>query len=373
MQIINFIKSQSVLFISFILALSTVFIIPPDSEYPAYINFSTLILLFCLMGAVAGFRKCGIFKKLSDTLTMKCSSLRALTFVMMNVCFFTSMFITNDVALLTFVPVTVLIFDSLEIQDNKSCIAAIVIETAAANLGSMLLPTGNPQNIFLCSKFDITPLNLLQTLIPFGIISYVILSLSILLISKTEIKTATTEKNITTDFSKRTPFLCCGVFIISLLTVSGLINEYVCLAICTLLLITADFKLFAKIDYALLATFVCFFVFTGNIGRIPAVQSLLESIINGKELAVSVFLSQIISNVPAAVLASSFTDNSEMLLIGTNIGGLGTPIASLASLIAYKLYMTGKSSNSGRFMLFFLIYNFAFLSVLFISALVLNS
>lgn len=369
--LVKFFRKQSVLCISFICAAASAFIVPPDKEYIGYINSTTLILLFCLMGAVAGFESCGIFRKLSDTLTSGCRNLRALVFVLMNVCFFSSMLVTNDVALITFVPVTVMVFSKLALKKNSPLIWTVVIETAAANLGSMLLPTGNPQNIFLCSEYAITPVNLIKTLGPFGILSYIILSLSILLIPVQEIKSKITEaKKGEEAVSVRTAILCAVVFIVSLLTVSGIINEYICLGVCVLLLAAADIKCFAKIDYSLLLTFVFFFVFSGNIGRIETLQSFLSEAVQGRELVSSVLTSQIISNVPAAVLLSGFTDNAGELLIGTNIGGLGTPIASLASLISYRIYAAEKESSGGKYMLCFLAYNVIFLVLLLAAALV---
>lgn len=368
---INFFKSQSVLCISMAAAVISAVFVVPDAQYIEYINFSTLILLFCLMGAVSGFRECGIFRKLSDSLMHKSSSLRKIVWILMNICFFSSMLITNDVALITFVPVTVVIFDSMKTQNKTALITAVVIETAAANLGSMLLPIGNPQNIFLCSEYELTPFYLIRNILPYGVISYIVLTLSVLLIPKSNIEPVEETEASCYKMSLRTAALSCAIFIVSLLTVAGILNEYICLAVSLLLILAANWKLLLNIDYALLATFVCFFVFSGNIGRIDAVQSFLENAVNGHELETAVIASQVISNVPSAVLLSTFTEQAKLLLIGTNIGGLGTPIASLASLIAYRLYMTGKNSSTGKFMVIFLVYNAVFLGILFASAKIL--
>lgn len=367
---ISFFKKQSVLCIAFIVAVISAFFVPPDSGYIGYINFSTLILLFCLMGAVAGLNSCGVFGRLSDFLIRKCSNLRAVVFALMNVCFFSSMLITNDVALITFVPVTVMIFKSLKLKSNAPLIWAVIIETASANLGSMMLPTGNPQNIFLCSQYGITPPELVKTLLPFGIISYILLSVSILMIPKISCG-VTQEKSERSDFSMKKVVLCSAIFIISLLTVAGILNEYICLAVSLVLILACDFRLLSKIDYGLLLTFVFFFIFTGNIGCIDAVSEFLSNIVSGNELAVSVLSSQLISNVPASVLLSTFTDNAKLLLIGTNLGGLGTPVASLASLISYRLYASDKDSASGKYMALFMLYNVVFLALLCISAFII--
>jgi len=363
-KLFSFIKSQAVLCIAFVLACTTMFIVPPTVEYIDYINFSTLILLFSLMGAVAGFNKCGIFQRLSDLIVKKCKSIRMIAFLLINICFFSSMFITNDVALLTFVPVTVLLFEGVKYKNRFPLIFTVVLETVAANLGSMLLPTGNPQNIYLCSYFGILPFTLIKTLFPFGVLSYILLSISVLFLPKTEISSVNNSGKNSNDFSWITVIFCTAIFVISLLTVSGIINEYICLIVSLILILASGTEIFGKIDYSLIFTFVFFFVFVGNLGNIATVRDFLSNIINGKEIIISVLSSQIFSNVPAAILLSGFTDKAEFLLIGTNIGGLGTPIASLASLISFRLYMGSKEASAGKYMSVFLLYNFIFQLIL---------
>lgn len=369
----DFIKAQPVLFISALLALLSMLAVPPNKSYIKYINFSTVILLFSLMGAVCGFRKCGIFDRMSDSIKRKSVSLRLPVFLLINICFFSSMFITNDVALITFVPVTLMLFSDMKSHSGFPLIFTIVLETAAANLGSMLLPTGNPQNIFLCSRFGISPAVLIKTLLPFGIVSYIILSVSVFLLPKIKPTSTSKEKSDKAVISKRTAVLCSMIFIISMLTVSGIINEYICLISAVILILLSDADIFRRIDYALLLTFVCFFIFTGNLGKIDAVKNLIADIIIGKELIVSVLTSQIFSNVPAAILLSGFTDKADLLLIGTNIGGLGTPIASLASLISFNIYSSFENSKPGKYMIVFLIFNLFLLVILLITAFIIRS
>ncbi len=370
-KLITFIKSQAVLCIAFILSCITMFIVPPNTDYIGYIDFSTLILLFALMGAVEGFNKCGIFKKLSDFLVKKCRSVRTIAFLLINICFFTSMFITNDVALLTFVPVTVIIFSKVQTKSSAPLIFTVILETVAANLGSMLLPTGNPQNIYLCSYFGLSPITLIKTLIPFGVLSYILLTVSVLLLPKQQISAINNVNTVDDKFSWLTVVSCIIIFVISLLTVSGIINEYICLAVSILLILISGADIFRKIDYSLIFTFVFFFIFVGNLGTISSVKDFLSDIIYGREILISVLSSQIFSNVPAAILLSGFTDKAEYLLIGTNIGGLGTPIASLASLISFRLYMSGKDASAGKYMGIFLIYNTIFLLILFLLSVIL--
>lgn len=361
-KIKKFLCTQTVLAVSLLCALISMIIIPPSGKYLSYINFSTLILLFCLMAAVAGFNNTGIFVKISSFLTSKCHSARLLTFILMNVCFFSSMLITNDVALITFVPVTTALFSSAGINKKNNLIFAVIIETAAANLGSMMTPIGNPQNIFICSNYQLYPSDFIKIMLPYGIISYIILSAMTFLIKNEKIEPI---KNISKNpLPKIKILMYSAVFIICILTVSGFINEYICLALCCFIIAAADFKIFAKVDYALLATFVCFFIFSGNIGNIEKIQVFISSVINGNEIISSALISQIISNVPSAVLLSGFTQNAGKLLVGVNIGGLGTPIASLASLISYKYYTKSENARNGKYMTFFIITGFIMLIIM---------
>lgn len=361
-KIKDFFRSQTVLAVSLICAVISAFIVPPSGEYLSYINFSTLILLFCLMSAVAGFTDTGIFIRISSFLTSKCGSARFLTFILMNICFFSSMLITNDVALITFVPVTIALFSSAGIDKKNNLIFAVIIETASANLGSMMTPIGNPQNIFICSYYGLSSSDFFVTMLPYGIASYIMLSLMTFLINDQKIEPI---RNIQSNsVPKMKALIYSAIFIICILTVSGFINQYICLAVCLLLILVSDVRIFAKVDYALLATFVCFFIFSGNTGNIDRIQSFISSVISGNEIIASVITSQVISNVPSAVLLSGFTDNAEKLLVGVNIGGLGTPVASLASLISYKYYSEFENAENGKYMLLFMLINFVMLLIM---------
>ena len=364
-------KHQPVLCIAAVLTLISMFFVPPSLHYFDYINANTLILLFALMGAVAGLRMCGVFKKMASVLTQKCNSSRRLAFFMMTICFIMSMFITNDVALLTFVPITLLIYsESSEKSCNLALIWTVILETVAANLGSMLLPTGNPQNIYICSFYSMTPSELIQVLLPYGIIAYALLCLSLLLLPKCQI-VAKKEKATSNKFSWKTTICCILVFIISLLTVAGYVPSLFCFISAIVLLAIANPRIFIKIDYMLLATFVCFFIFTGNLGSIDQIRNLISQILTDHELTISILSSQVFSNVPAAILLSGFTNEAKLLLTGVNLGGLGTPIASMASLISFQLYSNEKHELSGKYMVRFLIYNFLLLAILYVVSLIL--
>ena len=354
-----FFRLQPVLVIAFFAALATVFIIPPDSGYKGYCSRTVLIQLFALMLAVSGFRSIGVFDCATRYILQKTGSLRSLGRIMILICFFTSMLVTNDVALLTFVPLTVLIY--ARIDDEKSRIMTIVLETAAANLGSMMTPIGNPQNLFLYDEFHMTAAGFIRTMLPIGGISLVLLMAASFILPKTECAAPESE---TVSVSKMKAAVYGVLFTLCLCSVLRLVPDYVCLIAAVAAALICDVKLLGKIDYALLATFVCFFVFVGNLARIGAVSDFFCNILSGREIVVAAALSQIISNVPAAVMLASFTDNGKELLIGVNIGGLGTLVASLASLISFQIYRKSEGAQPLRYLAAFTLTSLAFLAVL---------
>ncbi len=352
-------SQNAVFFISFLAAVISVIFVPPNKEYFGYIDINVIIMLFCLMGVVVAFRSIGVFDIITDFLLKKTVSSRMIAFILMNLCFFTSMLVTNDVSLITFVPLTIGV--ACYSKDKLFLIKTLIIETAAANLGSMMTPLGNPQNLYIYSHYNLSIMDFIKTLLPIGILSYGLLSLSILLIKKGEIPYS--EKNIT--IPEKTPFLVYTIlFFICILSVAGITNKFFCLIITIIALVLCNRKIFIKIDYMLLATFICFFIFVGNISAIDSINNFISNALTGREIVFSAILSQIISNVPAAVMLSEFTENSSSLLAGVNIGGLGTPIASLASLITYRYYSASENSKNGKFMKIFLIYNFIFFAII---------
>lgn len=358
-KIIKFVKAQPVLVIAFLAALVTVFIIPPDSGYGGYINRSVLIQLFCLMTAIGGFRSVGIFENSTAILLKKAGNIRRLGIIFAIVCFFTSMLVTNDVALITFVPLTLMVFD--RIKDEKSRILTIVLETAAANLGSMVTPFGNPQNLFIYDKYKLTLGDFFGTMLPSATVSLVLLLLMCMILPKEK---CTAESSAAQNISKTKTAIYSALFIVCLLTVFRVIPDWMCLIIAVVTALATNYRLLLKVDYGLLATFICFFVFVGNIARVEAVKEFVSGILAERELVVSVALSQIISNVPAAVMLSGFTNNGKELLLGVNLGGLGTIIASLASLISFQYYKASEGAKSLRYMGVFTVVNVVLLAAL---------
>jgi len=352
-------SENAVFFIALLAAVISMFFVPPSMEYMEYVDINVIIMLFCLMGVVAALRSIGIFDIITDFLLKKTVSSRMIVFILMNLCFFSSMLVTNDVALITFVPLTIGIASYS--KDRLFLIKTLIIETAAANLGSMMTPLGNPQNLYIYSHYGLSASDFITTLLPIGILSYTLLSLSVFLIKKNEIPY--NEIKLSRP-SKISVTIYISLFIVCILAVANIVNKYVCLAVTVIVLLLFCRKVFLKIDYMLLATFVCFFVFVGNISAVDNISSFISEILVGSETVFSAVLSQIISNVPAAVMLSEFTDNATALLAGVNIGGLGTPVASLASLITYKFYSVLKDSENGKFMKIFLIYNFALFAII---------
>lgn len=371
-SILKFIKEEVVFTIACILAFISAFIITPSSEYIDYIDFRTLGLLLALMLVVQGFKSCGIFDTLVRLLTNFANNRRQLSFILVLLCFFFSMLITNDVALITFVPFTILILDIID--DPKFSIYIIVLETIAANLGSMFTPIGNPQNLYLYSISEMSILSFLKLMLPYTIISFVLLVLSIMLVKPIplDIDSANNSSNVqnsTKNGLKNSISFAIYIllFLLSILTVLHILDYKIMLIIVLLSIAILNYRLLLKADYILLLTFIAFFIFIGNIKNIEAVSNLLASLVEERECFVAIGASQIVSNVPAAMLLSGFTSKFDQLIIGTNLGGLGTLIASMASLISYKFYAKMKASNIKRYILAFTLVNIIFLVVLIVA------
>ncbi len=334
-SIINFIKKETILCVAILLGLLSMLTVHPDREYITYINTDTLILLFCLMAVMAGLDSIGIFSMAGARLLKRVRSARALELVLVMLCFFTSMAVTNDIALITFVPFTLQVFKMTGGKDMKRLAGITVLQTVAANLGSMLTPIGNPQNIYLYSVSGMDMGGFLLLTLPYTILAFILLTVFIVFGKNDSIGNIEVACD-SSAFSIKKAVLYIVLFVLSLCALGRLLPYIVLLAIVIAALLIFDRKIFKSIDYTLLLTFVGFFVFTGNIGRIESINDLIARTIDGGEVVISVLLSQIISNVPAALLLSGFTEKWDHLIIGTDIGGLGTLIASMASLISYK-------------------------------------
>lgn len=360
----HFIKNETVLSVAVILAVISSFFITPDIEYLNYIDFRTIGLLFCLMTVMAGLQKTGVFSFMAENLLKKIHSTKSLIFILVMLCFFFSMLITNDVALITFVPFTFTVLDMLggDIK-NQTIIPVVAMQTVAANLGSMLTPIGNPQNLYLHGISGLVVGEFMLLMLPYTVISFVLLSAwALLRKGKGGVKIDFNDK--TRIKNKGKVVIYSTLFCVCLLTVAHALDYRIMLLVVIATTAAADYRIFARVDYTLLLTFIAFFVFIGNMGRIPMFSNYINSIINGRECITGILSSQLISNVPAALLLSGFTDNIRPLIVGVNIGGLGTLIASMASLISFKYIGRENKSVRGRYLLYFTAVNVIFLAVL---------
>ena len=431
-----------------VLAIISCFFVTPGREYLSYINWRTLILLFCLMAVVAGFAKAGVFRYISRKLSQRMKDTRRLSVGFMLLCFLLSMFVTNDVALVTVVPLTLLTMMGCS---EKAKIQTLVQETIAANLGSMLTPFGNPQNLYLTSYYGIGMGEFLRLMLPYTGVALVILLLQTLISPKEGLGGKASEAGIPEERAKgaETPegeareaaipergaseaeipegrakgagtpereareagipegrvkeaaipegknreaaslyesgenltgkdemyeealrekllrskgrlvsILLYGIlFIVSMFSVARILDYRILFGIILITILVYDRSVLRNVNYTLLLTFVSFFVLIGNLGAMTQIQAALTQMIEGRELLTAILSSQIISNVPAAVLLSGFTDQGKALIVGTDLGGLGTLIASMASIITFQLYSLESGAKKGKYLLTFTLWN----------------
>ena len=362
-----FIKKEPVFCVAIVLALVSMCIMGISKKYLEYIDINVLILLFALMAVVAGMREQGLFGVISDAVMKRCKSLRSLALLLSIVNFFMAMLITNDVALITFVPLSLLM---LEGQRETDKIWVVVLETIAANLGSMLTPIGNPQNLYLFSYAGYGVGEFIGIMLPVTVVSLVLVCVIALCMPKRELrilKEKAANEQADAEGVKRLKWKMVVypvLFVVCLLAVFHVIPHWIVLLIVLAALLIMDRKILLRVDYILLLTFVAFFIFIGNLGEIAAVREALRTIIAGREGYVGILASQIFSNVPAAMLLSTFSEDIAALLWGVNIGGLGTLIASMASLISYKFYAAREGCQIGKYMLIFTLVNVVLLILL---------
>ena len=430
-----------------VLAIISCFFVTPGREYLSYINWRTLILLFCLMAVVAGFAKAGVFRYISRKLSQRMKDTRRLSVGFMLLCFLLSMFVTNDVALVTVVPLTLL---TMMRCSEKAKIQTLVQETIAANLGSMLTPFGNPQNLYLSSYYGIGMGEFLRLMLPYTGVALVILLLQTLispkeglggrareagtpeegaseagvlegrvkeagipergaseagipegrakgavtpggaseagiqeerakgaeapegknreaaplyesgenLTGKDEMYEEALREKLLRSKGRLVSILLYGIlFIVSMFSVARILDYRILFGIILITILVYDRSVLRNVNYTLLLTFVSFFVLIGNLGAMTQIQAALTQMIEGRELLTAILSSQIISNVPAAVLLSGFTDQGKALIVGTDLGGLGTLIASMASIITFQLYSLESGAKKGKYLLTFTLWN----------------
>lgn len=362
-KVMEFFKKDTVLSIAIVLAVASAFVVKPSKAYVSYIDYRVLVLLFALMLVVGGFKSLGVFRLLGERLCSKVNQLRSLTIVLSCLCFFSSMLITNDVALITFVPFTISVFVMIACEDKL--IPVIVIETIAANLGSMLTPIGNPQNLLLFSVGNMTVGEFVVHMLPVTVVSFVLIMGCIILQKNQSISMEIKEEEVKNSIlRKKELWIYVFLFLVCMGNVFHLYSYWIVGIVVVAAVFFVNRKLFAEADYSLLLTFTGFFVFIGNMKQIDVFNQWIMNIITGNELVLGVLSSQIISNVPAAMLLSGFTTDFKELLYGVNIGGLGTLIASMASLISYRFYGKAYPEYKQKYFKQFTIYNVVLLVII---------
>ncbi len=344
---IEFVKKECVLVIALTLAiLSSIISIPKVS----YIDFKVLILLFNLMVVVAAFKDLKVLDSIAIGLLKKCNTYTSISLSLVFLTFISSMIVTNDVALITFVPLSIVISK----KANINVLKIVVFQTLAANLGSSFTPMGNPQNLFIYSFYNLSPIDFFKITLPIVILA--VLFLVLLVLKDKKMNLSLDLEDVKID-NKRDVYLFSALFLIILLSVFHIIDYKVTFLITIIMVLLLNKKLFSQVDYSLLVTFIGFFIFVGNISTMNVVKNFMEGILGSPESTFlsSVLSSQFISNVPATMLLSGFTNHFKELLLGVNIGGMGTLIASLASVISYKIY-TSEFGND-NYMKSFTFYN----------------
>ena len=363
-------KQDVVLTAAWVLAVGSAFLIPPDQQYIEYLDGKTLGLLFCLMTIMGGLQNLGFFTRIGSRFIRCVKSTVSLSASLIFLCFFFSMVITNDVALITFVPFTMVILSMVE---KKGYMVPIVtMQTIAANLGSMVTPIGNPQNLYLYSRMGLGLFPFMGIMLPYAVVTGGMLALFLAMQKKEKIR----HVEVVLQEQIRKPakeWMYGGLFLLSVGVIAGVLPISAVFVITVLVTACFDRTAFRKVDYGLLLTFIGFFIFIGNMKRIPQFSSLLSSFLQGNEVVTAVLTSQVISNVPSALLLSGFTDQTRELVIGTNLGGLGTLIASMASLISYKQVVREAPQQKGRYLAYFTGANLIFLAVLLGQYFLMNS
>ena len=367
MKLKQFIQQETVLTAAAVLAVVSAFFVPPDAQYLGYIDLRTLAILFSLMTVMAGLRRQGFFDGLGRALLSRTHSTFQLTLVLVGLCFFGSMFITNDVSLLTFVPFTFVVLSRLGADVRCSLLIPVVcMQTIAANLGSMLTPIGNPQNLYLYGKSGMSMAEFLLLMLPYTVVSLLRLVGWAVAVCRKQasscIGVLPEQQNTSAD--RKIILLDAVLFAVCLLAVVRVLPYGVAFAAVLVCVLFADPHTLRAVDYSLLLTFVAFFIFIGNLGRIPAFSGWLQEFLTGREVLVAVLASQVTSNVPAALLLSGFTAETQALIIGTNLGGLGTLIASMASLISYRQIARELPQGKKQYFGLFTLSNLIFLALL---------
>ena len=357
--ILTFAKKNVVMMIALAAAVVTSVIVPPDAEYLTYFDFKTLTCLFCVLAVVCALKNMRFFYMLAHKVVELFKTARLSVLALVYITFIGSMLIANDMALLTFLPLGYLVLSTT--GKEKYMAFTFIMQNIAANLGGMLTPFGNPQNLYLYSKYDIPTGEFMTIMLPPFLLSIALITACCLIFVKAEPLSLPQEK---ADFHPKKTAVYLLLFALSIAIVFRGIPYGIGLVVIPAVLLFMDRKALKMVDYPLLLTFVFFFIFAGNMARIDAVRTLFSSLLEKSTLLFSTLSCQLISNVPSAILLSQFTDNYRELLVGVNIGGAGTLIASLASLITFREYVKHNPKKTASYIALFSAFNFGFLAIL---------
>lgn len=372
-RVLTFLRSETILIVATLLAIISCFIVPPDGQYGGYVHVSTISQLVCLMLVVVGFQRIGVFRIIGSSLLHRVHTARGVVLTFIALTFISAMFITNDVALLTFAPFALAVLVMAHMEDKAIIVCALM--TVAANTGSMLTPVGNAHNLYFKALTGMSTGHFLRIMAPYSILAAVLLVVVTCVVFRGRriaefdgMDSKGFERGVLApDPTRHQPdeikvtgygagyggwraIVYTGVFVVCVLTVSDMVPLWVMCAVTFVAMVVCDRGSFRHADWALPLTFIMFFVFIGNMKRVPEFAGIAQAFVGQHPLEVSIISSQIISNVPASLLLSGFCDQWVPLIIGTNIGGMGTLIASMASLITYKNYTRQYPRQKGRYL-----------------------
>ena len=357
--LLSFLRKNAVFCIALCAAVVTAFFVPPDATYLSYFDLKTLTCLFCTLGVICALKNIRFFTILARGIVLRFRTVRSAVLALVCITFVGSMLIANDMALLTFLPLGYFVLT--ESRKEEYMAFTFIMQNIAANLGGMLTPFGNPQNLYLYTKFEIPTGEFLAIMFPPFLLSVLMIVAACHLLKNDPIAL---QDEMAAALPRGRTVLHLLLFALSIVAVFRVIPYYIALVIIAVFLLIFDRRALARVDYPLLLTFVCFFIFSGNMARIPAVREFFSALLARDTLVFSVLSCQVISNVPSAVLLSQFTNAYLELLLGVNIGGTGTLIASLASLITFREYLAHNPGKARAYLLRSSAWNFGFLVVL---------
>lgn len=365
-QVLAFIKTNAVMLIAMLAAIITSIIVPPNAEYLGYFDFRTLTCLFTVLLVVCALKNVRFFYTVAEKIVKHFKNVRLASLGLVYITFIGSMLIANDMALLTFLPLGYFVLISSK-QEKHMC-TVFILQNIAANLGGMLTPFGNPQNLYLYSKFEIPDLEFMGIMLPPFLLAIAMITASVFIFVPAEpIEFSGVERKL--PMPRVITYLL--LFLFALVCVFRAVPYEWALFVIPPVIFLLDRGAFLKVDYGLLLTFVFFFIFSGNMSQISAVQQMFSALLEQSTLVVSALSCQLISNVPSAILLSQFTENYRELLLGVNIGGCGTLISSLASLITFREYCEHDPKGTVKYLVRFTLFNVAYLVIMLVFCLLL--